>query len=226
MLAAGVHVQLEVLQAGRVEGGHDLHPLVGGHVRVPGTEDHHQPALHVAGAGERSGIGVGAQCTVVQPGRIEAHRRIHPRVERCPKRQVATDAEPRREQLLDVCALLQEVQHRGPVGIELLRGGLGGARQTGLLADVVELQRDTGQRTTRVDLRHAHHEASRGEPARRPQRRLGQLENVGVQQHARPPALTDRPDHHRPNLAVRRRHPHVVLAQLHAAPPYWCEAPV
>ena len=53
---------------------------------------------------------------------------------------------PTAEQRRDVSALLQEVQHRGAVRVELGGRGAGRPRQPRLLAGVVELQCDTGQR--------------------------------------------------------------------------------
>jgi hypothetical protein len=129
---------------------------------------------------------------------------------------VAADAEAGRQQGAGVGALVQVIQHRDAVRVELSGRGAGRARQPGLLAGVVELQGDAGQLATRVDLRYADDEAGRGQAPGRAQGRLGQLEDVGVEQHPGPPAVADRPDHHRADPIPGGRHPHLVLNQLHA----------
>ena len=92
--------------------------------------------------------------------------------------------------------------------------------QPGLLARVVELERDPGQLAPRVDLGHADDEPVRRQPPRRPQRRLGHLEDIGEDRTPcpRPPSTG--------LIRIARIStsgagtPHLVLAQLHAGRPY------
>jgi hypothetical protein len=81
---------------------------------------------------------------------------------------VPADAEPDRGQAVEAGLVREKVQHRDPVGVELGRGRRGRAGQPRLLTCVVELQRDPGQLSPRIDLGHAHHEPVRRQPTRRP----------------------------------------------------------
>ena len=185
VLASGVDVQLQVLGPGRVERLDDLEPCGGRHVRVARAEDDHHPAGDVGRPGEGAGVGVGPELPVVQAGRVEAHRGRDPLVEGGAERQMAADAEAHAEDLPDVRPPGQVVEHRDAVGVELRGRRRRGPGETGGLARVVELQRHPGQ-VTRVDLRNAYREAVGGQPPGRAQGRLGELEDVAVEEHGRP----------------------------------------
>jgi hypothetical protein len=124
---------------------------------------------------------------------------------------VAADAEADGAQPVDVARAAEVVQHGDPVRVELRDGRRGRARLARRLARVVELERHARQLAVRVDLRHADDEPARREPPGGAQRGLGELEDVGVEQHARPPPVPDRRDHDGADLAVGRRHPHVLF---------------
>jgi uncharacterized BrkB/YihY/UPF0761 family membrane protein len=220
VLAAFVHVQLDVLTAGRVQSGEHLQPGRRGHVRIPRPEHDHHAAVDARSAGERPSVGVRPQRAVVKAGGVEAHGRGDPRVEGRPERQVPSDAETRGEQLPHVVALLHPVQHRDTVGVEIRDGRRRGARLPRRLALVVELQGDAGELPVRVDLGHHDDEPVRSQAPGGAQGRLRQLEDVGVEQDPRVSTAASGTQDDRPDVAAGRGHAHLVLTQLHGGSPY------
>ena len=208
-------MQLEVLQPGRVQRRQDLQPRVRRDVRVVAAEDDHQPAGDPGRLGQGARV-VGAQGAVLQAGRVEAHGGRDPRVERGAERQVSAQAEAHRVDLVEVVALLEVVEDRYAVGVEL-GGRRGGGRASPACFPGSSNSSATPASSRGVDLRQADQEPGRGQLTRGPQRRLGELEDVGVVEDAATGRRTDRLDHDRLDVAVRGRDLDPLLAQLHRA---------
>ena len=151
-------------------------------VRVLRAPDREQLALDLAGAGERAGVRVLAELAVVQPGRVPARGRAHLRAERGAEREVAAGAVARGA---DRARPLAEPGERGvDVGVEVGHRGRVGVALAAHLALVVELEHGPGRLEPVVDLGHRDEVAVAGEPHRPAQRRLGELEDVGVEDDA------------------------------------------
>src|SRR3954463_1440284 len=110
VLAAGIHVELDVRQPRRVQRGHDVEPRVRRHVRGLRPDHDHRAPAYAGGLRERRGI-VRPQVPVLQAGRVEADRRRDPGVQCGTEGQVTPEAEPGGEDLPHVVAALQVVEH-------------------------------------------------------------------------------------------------------------------
>ena len=167
VLAARVHVQLDVLQAGGVERGQDLRPA-----RRRGR----------AGPASRRRPSAGPGCR--RRGRATPRRRRRRARRRAARSGRSTPSPPPAGRTRPGtpggrrCRSPPRTARRRPGAAPGSRAPRPGrsrtarssspaaAGQAGLLAGVVELQRDAGQLAVRVDLRHADQEAGRGEPPR------------------------------------------------------------
>ena len=173
-------------------------------MRVADAPDRQQLALDLPGAGERAGVGVRAELAVVQPGRVPARGRADLRAQRRAEREVPAGAVAGRAERA-VRVLGQPRQRGGDVGVEVRHRRRVGVALPAHLALVVELEHGPGRLDAVVDLGHRDDEAVAGEPHRPAQRRLGELEDVGVEDDARMRAAVARRGHegaHRP--AVHR----------------------
>ena len=152
-------------------------------VRVARAPDHQQLALDLLGAGERAGVGVRAELAVVQAGRVPARGRADLRANaarnaRCPPVQCpAAPSDPFE------CS----ASHPSAASMSASKSATGVASASAWpahLALVVEAEHGPGRLDAVVDLGHGDEEAVAGQPHRPAQRRLGELEDVGVEDDA------------------------------------------
>ena len=122
----------------------------------------------------------------MQPGRVPARGPAHQRRERRPERQMPARAVPGRTHDR---ATRTEPGHGGrDVLVELRRRQRLDVGLPARLALVVEAEHRPGRLDAVIDLRRRDHEPVAREPRRPAHRRLGQLEDVGVEEDPRPVA--------------------------------------
>src|SRR4051794_39244411 len=201
--AGGVETGANGVAAGRVR------------VRVARAPDQQQLALDLTRPRERAGVEILAELAVVQTGRVPARGGAHARVEGGSEREVAAGAMARRAERRHAVAGLEVVQCRPHVLVEVRdRGGVG-VGLSALLALVVEPEHRPGRLDAVVDLRHRDQEAVAREPHGPAQRRLGQLEDVCVEDDRGVGAVGARRRDERAHAALAHRYVDVCAAYDH-----------
>ena len=124
---------------------------------------------------------------------------------------------PRRAErpVRDRSVLLEEGERRSGVGVEVHDGRLLGVALPAHLALVVEPENGPGRLDAVVDLRHGDDEAVAGEPHGPAQSRLGELEDVGVEDDAGVRAAPSRRGEERPHLPSVHRDLDVLACEDH-----------
>jgi len=129
-------------------------------VRVQRTENQQQFTPNLGGPFERAGVLVFAQLAVMDSGSVKANRREHVRLKRCAEREVATDAEAGRSEFtrLDARMLIQIIERRSTISVELGDRSRGGISETARPTFVVEWDRRSRRLDAVIDLGRGNYE--------------------------------------------------------------------